>query len=90
MSKRLRPIALTVEQAGGAYGWLLIESTAGRVIVLKRAARSYSTYLAALDAGYQELALMSACGLHEPEPQDQQEATRMPRGIELAETHDAL
>ena len=91
MSGPLRHIALTVEQDGNNnYAWLLIESAGGRVFVLKKASRSHGTYLSALNAGYEELALLSACGLHQNgvEP-DGREAGPV-RGIELAELHDAL
>jgi hypothetical protein len=92
MSGRLRHIALTVEQTGNrTYAWLLIESAGGRVFVLKRAARAHGTYLSALNAGYEELALLSACGLHERgiEHDGGQEAAA-PAAIERAELHDAL
>lgn len=66
MSGRLRHIALTVEQPGTkSYVWVLIESAGGRLFVLKKGLRAHGTYLAALSEGYEELALLSACGLHE-------------------------
>ena len=94
MSGRLRHIALTVEQTGNrTYGWLLIESAGGRVFVLKKAAREHASYLAALDAGYEELALLSACGLHERglghDGQDGGPGYAA-TAIERAELHDAL
>jgi hypothetical protein len=92
MSRPLRHIALTVERTGsGGYGWLLIESAGGRVFVLKKAPRTHPTYMGALDAGYQELALLSACGLHENRlPQAQSDVREPLPGIEMAETDDAL
>ena len=92
MSGCLRHIALTVEQTGNRnYAWLLIESAGGRVFVLKRAAQGHSSYLSALNAGYEELALLSACGLHERglEHNGGQDAAA-PAAIEQAELHDAL
>ncbi len=66
MSGALRHIALTVEQtATKSYAWVLIESAGGRVFVLKKGVRAHSSYLTALHEGYEELALLSACGLHE-------------------------
>ncbi|HVZ46619.1 MAG TPA: hypothetical protein VHA82_22630 [Ramlibacter sp.] len=65
MNERLRHIALTVEQVTGGYGWLLFESAGKRLVVLERAKQPYRTYLRALQAGYEALALLSACGLHE-------------------------
>ena len=91
MSERLRHIALTVEQTDKrSYAWLLIESAGGRVFVLKKAAHPSSTYLGALNQGYEELALLSACGLHERgiEQGGRQEAES--NVLELAELQDAL
>jgi hypothetical protein len=89
MSGRLRQIALTVEQGGlNSYTWVLIESADGRVFVLKKAPRPQVTYMDALSAGYEELALLSACGLHES-PVGTTQADRLPQ-IEPAEFHDAL
>jgi hypothetical protein len=66
MSRRLRHIALTVEATDrGGYGWLLIESAGQRLFVLERGQQNYSTYLRALQAGFEHLALLSASGLHE-------------------------
>ena len=66
MSGPLRHIALTVEKTGeGAFHWLLIESAGGRLFVLERADLGFSTYLRALQAGFEHLALLSASGLHE-------------------------
>jgi hypothetical protein len=66
MSGPLRHIALTVEKTGtGAFHWLLIESAGGRLFVLERASTRFSTYLRALQAGFEHLALLSASGLHE-------------------------
>jgi hypothetical protein len=92
MSGRLRHIALTVEQTGNrTYAWLLIESAGGRVFVLKRAARDQGSYLAALDAGYEELALLSACGLHEGGIEyDGGQPFAAAAAIGRAEQHDAL
>jgi hypothetical protein len=92
MTRALRHIALTVEQTGrNAYGWLLIESASGKVFVLKRASRPHATYMGALDAGYQELALLSASGLHEQEGVEQESApTEQRPTIELAELNDAI
>jgi hypothetical protein len=92
MSGALRQIALTVEQTGNnSYAWLLIESAGGRVFVLKKANHAQASYLSALNAGYEELALLSACGLHNGplNGQDGQSAAPV-RGIEMAELHDAL
>ena len=90
MSGPLRHIALTVEQDGNNnYAWLLIESAGGSVFVLKKASRSHGTYLSALNAGYEELALLSACGLHQNVEQAGRHAGPV-RGIELAELQDAL
>jgi len=91
MSGSLRRIALTVEQCGrNGYAWLLIESAGGRVFVLKKADGACSSYMGALDAGYQELALLSACGLREQGLEHEQRGTPDPRRFELAELHDAL
>ena len=92
MSGRLRHIALTVEQTGTrAYAWVLIESAGGRVFVLKKAAGTCSTYLAALNQGYEELALLSACGLHERGLEQQGGKPETEHNVlELAELHDAL
>jgi len=65
MSGQLRHIALTVEQLSGGYAWLLFESAGKRLLVLERGKQPYRTYLQALQAGFEELALLSACGLHE-------------------------
>jgi hypothetical protein len=65
MSRPLRHIALTVEHVTGGYGWLLFESVGKRLVVLERGKQPYRTYLQALQRGYEELALLSACGLHE-------------------------
>lgn len=70
MSGRLRHIALTVEQAGlNSYTWVLIESAAGRVFVLKKAESPQTTYMGALTAGYEALSLLSESGLHEHAPE---------------------
>ena len=61
----LRHIALTVQQVTGGYAWLLFEGTNGRLVVLERGARPYRSYMLALQAGYEQLALLSASGLHE-------------------------
>jgi len=92
MSGCLRHIALTVERTGNRnYAWLLIESAGGQVFVLKRAARDHSSYLSALNAGYEELALLSACGLHERGIEhDGGPGVAAPAAIERAELHDAL
>ena len=91
MSGPLRHIALTVEQTGNNnYAWLLIESAGGRVFVLKKAQRAYGSYLLALNAGYEELALLSACGLHQREVERDAQNAAPVREIELAELHDAL
>ena len=92
MSGCLRHIALTVEQTGNrTYSWLLIESAAGRVFVLKKAASDHSSYLDALNAGYEELALLSACGLHENGlAHDAPQRTAAAAAIEPGELHDAL
>lgn len=63
--KRLRHIALTVEQSDDGYAWLLFESVRGRLLVLERARRPHRSYLQALQAGYEHLALLSASGLCE-------------------------
>jgi len=90
MSGRLRHIALTVEQPErNSYAWLLIESAGGKVFVLKRAARSHRSYLSALDEGYEELALMSACGLHERGIEYRAPAANESAVLELAGLHDA-
>jgi hypothetical protein len=65
MRGRLRHIALTVEQSDAGYAWLLFESAGGRLRVLERAKRSSKSYLQALQAGYEHLALLSASGLFE-------------------------
>ena len=89
MSGPLRHIALTVEQTGrSAYAWLLIESADNSVFVLKKAQRTYTSYLDALDAGYQELALLSACGLHARAPRDTGE--EIFRKLELGGLQHAL
>ncbi len=91
MSGSLRHVALTVEQIGDCrYGWLLIESAGGRVFVLKKAISAYNSYMGALDAGYQELALLSACGLHHRGPEQAHEEPQVQRSIELAELNDAV
>ena len=61
----LRHIALTVEQVSGGYSWLLFESSAKRLLVLERGKQPYRSYMQALQAGYEQLALLSASGLHE-------------------------
>ena len=92
MSTPLRPlrhVALTVQQSGqAAYAWLLIESAGGRVFVLKKPGRTWSSYLGALDAGYQELALLSACGLHQAEGGEA--AANDPVAIDNRETSNAI
>ena len=89
MSGPLRHIALTVEQTGrSAYAWLLIESADNSVFVLKKAPRTHSSYLDALDAGYQELALLSACGLHARDAHDT--GDEMFRKLELGGLQHAL
>jgi hypothetical protein len=65
MSGRLRHIALTVEQVEGGYAWLLFESAGKRLVVVQRAKSPSRSYLQALQSGYEALALLSACGLHE-------------------------
>lgn len=65
MSRPLRHIALTVQQLTGGYGWLLFESAGGRLLVLERCKQPYRSYMQALQAGYEQLALLSASGLHE-------------------------
>ena len=91
MSGRLRHIALTVEQTGTrSYAWILIESAGGRVFVLKKAAHPSSTYLSALNQGYEELALLSACGLHERGIEQGGKPETEHNVLELAELHDAL
>jgi hypothetical protein len=93
MSGRLRHIALTVEQTGPrSYGWVLIESAGGRVFVLKKSPAPSSSYLTALAGGYEELALLSACGLHERglEQSPGEAAATVSAALELAELHDAL
>ncbi|MDB5870806.1 MAG: hypothetical protein JWQ07_248 [Ramlibacter sp.] len=89
MSGRLRQIALTIEQtAKNGYAWVLIESAGGRVFVLKKASHSHGSYLAALAAGYEELALLSACGLHERGLEHNAQPAA-PAIVELVELHDA-
>jgi hypothetical protein len=91
MSGRLRHIALTVEQTGNkSYAWVLIESAGGRVFVLKKGVRSHSSYLPALNEGYEELALLSACGLHERGLEDESRHAGARPLVELVESHDAL
>jgi hypothetical protein len=86
MSGRLRQIALTVEQTGNnSYAWVLLESAGGRVFVLKKAMRNHSSYLPALNAGYEELALLSACGLHERGLDYNGSTAAAPAAIELVE-----
>lgn len=65
MSGHLRHVALTVEETQGGFAWLLFESAGGKLLVLERGRKPYDTYLQALQAGFEELALLSACGLHE-------------------------
>jgi hypothetical protein len=65
MSGRLRHIALTVEQSDAGYAWLLFENAGGRLLVLERAKRPHRSYLQALQAGFEHLALLSASGLFE-------------------------
>jgi hypothetical protein len=87
MSTRLRHIALTVEknQAGG-FHWLLIESAGRKLFVLERAQRAFSTYLRALQAGFEHLALLSASGLHERGIEhNPDQAEQYPRQVELVE-----
>jgi hypothetical protein len=68
MSGRLRQIALTVEETSlNSYTWVLIESAAGRVVVLEKAEQPQATYMGALTAGYERLAQLSANGMHEDE-----------------------
>lgn len=64
-NKRLRNIALTVEQAEGGYVWLLFEGAAGRLFKLEQARYPLRSYAKALQAGYEKLALLSASGLVE-------------------------
>jgi hypothetical protein len=92
MSGPLRHIALTVEQTGNrSYAWLLIESAAGRVFVLKRAQRESTSYTAALAQGYEELVMLSACGLHERAlARDDAQSRPQPQALELRELQDAL
>ena len=92
LSARLRQIALTVEQTGNrSYAWVLIESAGGRVTVLKKGVRSHSGYLPALTEGYEELVLLSACGLHESgAEQGRQHSPAATPAVELVESHDAL
>ena len=90
MTRLLRKIALTVEQTGDkGYGWVLFESAGGRVFVLKKAARPSSSYLAALNAGHEELALLSACGLHEVALPNATRPAQARTERELVEMHDA-
>ena len=63
--RRLRHIALTVEQVTSGYAWLLFESAGGRLLVLERGKQPYRSHLQALQAGFEQLALLSANGLHE-------------------------
>ena len=56
---------------------MLIESTGRKLFVLERAERAHSTYLRALQAGFEHLALLSASGLHE-------------RGIEYSAQQEAF
>jgi hypothetical protein len=91
MSGRLRQIALTVEQTGlNHYTWVLFESAEGRVFVLKKAPAAKATYMDALSAGYEELALLSACGLHQQRVGTTEPATLPDSETEQAELHDAL
>ena len=90
MSNRLRKIALTVEQSGlNSYTWVLIESADGRAFVLKKAPRPQATYMDALSAGYEELALLSACGLHESQV-GTSEPELLRESAASAELHDAI
>ena len=91
MSGRLRHIALTVEQTGDkSYAWVLIESAGGRVFVLKKGVRNHSSYLPALNEGYEELVLLSACGLHERGLEHGGQGTAVQPVVQLVESHDAL
>ena len=90
MSGRLRHIALTVEQTGNrSYAWVLIESAGGCVFVLKKGVRGHGSYLPALQEGYEELALLSACGLHERGLEHGGHDRAAAPVIELVESHDA-
>jgi hypothetical protein len=91
MTGRLRHIALTVEQTGNkSYAWVLIESAGGRVFVLKKGVRSHGSYLPALSEGYEELALLSACGLHERGLERGGHDTTARPVVDLVELNDAL
>lgn len=90
MNGPLRKIALTVEQAdSNSYAWVLFESAGGRVFILKKAQRPNSSYLKALNAGYEELAMLSACGLHERGLGHDSKHDAEPLAVELVEMNDA-
>jgi len=70
MSSPIRHIALTVEKnASNGYLWLLIESVQDHLVVFERSAVPSGTYLRALTAGFEYLALLSASGLHDRTPE---------------------
>jgi hypothetical protein len=88
--KRLRHIALTVEQVDGGYAWLLFESAGGRLLVLERAGRPHRSYLQALQAGYEHLALLSASGLCERGIAHDADAAEESEPLPLVEANHAL